>query len=331
MQAVLSSLFQRSREMPGVQLNLFEQGGSDEASALKQRVHDEWTRAAAREKESRTRFAQRAIKPEEVAQELEETDAVLGSPGDVQRFLTAASQRLGFGLREAGHGRWELRVSELPPPVALSLGAVADPWPITFQSPTPEGQTYIGRNHPLIERLAEHLVDLAFHPVSPSPPPHSGAQAVPARERGEDAPAARCGVICTEQVQRRTTLFLLRLRFLVHDGDTPTLAEETLAWGARGVLPDLTWLSLAEAQGLLDGARPAVNVPAGEKRAVLAETLGWWPHLQGEAARLHAERASHLQESHRRVRRLIRDAAVRVEPQSPPDLLGVLVLLPPPK
>jgi superfamily II DNA or RNA helicase len=322
MQAVLSSLFQRSREMPGVQLNLFEQGGSDEATALKQRVHDEWTRAAAREKESRTRFAQRAIKPEEVAQELEETDAVLGSPGDVQRFLAAASQRLGFGLRNAGHGRWELRVSELPAAVGLSLGVVPDLWPITFQSPTPEGLTYIGRNHPLIERLAEHLVDLAFHPLAP----------FEGEGRGEgEAPTARCGVIGTDQVQRRTALFLLRLRFLVHDGDTPTLAEETLTWGARGVLPDLAWLSLAEAQSLLDGARPAANVPAGEKRAVLAETLGWWPRFQSEAARLHAERASHLQESHRRVRRLIRDAAVRVEPQSPPDLLGVLVLLPPPK
>ncbi|MGK7947631.1 MAG: helicase-related protein [Xenococcaceae cyanobacterium] len=41
-------------------------------------VHQSWDRAVEREKQNRTRFAQRAIKPEEIKQELEESDRVLG-------------------------------------------------------------------------------------------------------------------------------------------------------------------------------------------------------------------------------------------------------------
>jgi hypothetical protein len=53
-----------------------------------------WDLDAAREKENRTRFAQRAIKPDEVRQELEATDAFLGDPDAVRMFVLNAAQRL---------------------------------------------------------------------------------------------------------------------------------------------------------------------------------------------------------------------------------------------
>ena len=52
-------------------------------------VHQSWDRAVEREKQNRTRFAQRAIKPEEIKQELEESDRILGSQDDVQEFVLA--------------------------------------------------------------------------------------------------------------------------------------------------------------------------------------------------------------------------------------------------
>ena len=191
MEAVLHSLFERSTRYDG-QMTLFDQ--TDDAGRLVHRVHEEWTAAADRERESRTRFAQRAIRPEEVQRALGETDAVLGSPEDVRRFLLQASQRLPFGLAERAGGRYDLLPGELPEAVRLRLGDVPAPWPITFRSPTPEGLTYVGRNHPLVEGLAEHLMDLAFHPA------------------GGDQPVARCGVVRTPLVTRRTALFLLRLQ-----------------------------------------------------------------------------------------------------------------------
>jgi hypothetical protein len=42
---------------------------------------------AERERINRTRFAQRALKPEEVQRELEATDAVLGDPAAVREFF----------------------------------------------------------------------------------------------------------------------------------------------------------------------------------------------------------------------------------------------------
>ncbi|HFQ93677.1 MAG TPA: helicase [Anaerolineae bacterium] len=313
----LHSLFKNVRAGEAVQLSLFDQ--FDDSGKLIRRVHEEWTAAAEREKESRTRFAQRAIKPEEVARELAESDRALGSPEDVTRFLLETGRRLGFGLRRVEKRRqadiYHLNPGTLPPVVALRLGDVPDPWPITFHSPTPEGVSYVGRNHPLVEGLAEYLFDLAFHPADGG------------------TPAARAGVIRAAQVTRRATLLLLRLRYLQYErgGDTPSLAEETVTWGFTGRPPDITPLPLAEALALLDGAAPSGNVPAAEKREILVETLAWWEQLQLPLQELLAQRAAALQESHGRVRRILQRGRIRVEPQMPPDLLGIVVLLPAPK
>ena len=82
-EAVLRSLFLRGGETVVRQLSLLE----DEATDLIGEVHRRWDEAVAREKESHTRFAQHAIKPDEVARELREMEPVLGSAEDVQRFV----------------------------------------------------------------------------------------------------------------------------------------------------------------------------------------------------------------------------------------------------
>lgn len=323
MEAVLHSLFERTTRYDG-QMVLFDQ--TDDAGRLVRRVHDEWTSAADRERESRTRFAQRAISPAEVQRALGETDAVLGSPEDVRRFLVQASQRLPFGLIERGSGRYDLLPGDLPEAVRLRLGDAPTPWPITFRSPTPANLTYVGRNHPLIEGLAEHLMDTAFHPTTPSPVGTGEGWG------GGQGPVARCGAVRTSLVTRRTALFLLRLRYLHLDGDggAASLAEETLAWGLRGVYPDVNELDPEEAQRLLDGQLDATSVPAAERREVLQETLDWWPALQTRLAAMLSARAARLATEHSRLASLVGSPAklMQIEPQAPPDLLGLVVLLP---
>ncbi|GAB4273664.1 MAG: helicase-related protein [Candidatus Promineifilaceae bacterium] len=314
---VLHSLFTHGRAGEAVQLSFFDQ--FDDSGRMIRRVHEEWTAAAEREKESRTRFAQRAIKPEEVAAELAESDRILGSPEDVARFVQTAAQRLAIGLRQVKTVQqaavYHLTPGTLPEVLQLHLGALPDPWLITFHSPTPEGVTYVGRNHPLVEGLAEHLFDFAFHPTSDMPP------------------AARTGVIRTGQVTRRTTLLLLRLRYLQKErgDDIPTLAEETAVWGFTGSPPHIQPLPLEEAQALLDNALPEGNVSAAEKQEILAETLTWWQPLQPHLQELLAQRAATLEESHGRIRHLLKHGRIQIEPQTPPDLLGVVVLLPIPR
>jgi superfamily II DNA or RNA helicase len=61
----------------------------------KEAFFTEWDNAAEREKRSRTMFAQETIKADEVARELDETRAAVGSAVDVRRFMTEAVQAYG--------------------------------------------------------------------------------------------------------------------------------------------------------------------------------------------------------------------------------------------
>ncbi len=63
-----------------------------------QSFHHHWDLDAEREKINRTRFAQRALKPDEVRRELEATDVVLGDPDAVREFVLNAAQRLRLSI-----------------------------------------------------------------------------------------------------------------------------------------------------------------------------------------------------------------------------------------
>ena len=71
-------------------------------------------------------------------------------------------------------------------------------------------------------------------------------------------------------------------------------------------------------------------VPPAERLEVLRETLGWWPLLEKPLAKILAERAARLAQEHGRLADLVGSSAklMQIEPQSPPDLLGLVVLLP---
>jgi len=97
-EAVFKSLFNRAPE--ALQLSLLDLLETEE-SPLNQ-VHQTWDRAVEREKVSRTRFAQRAIKPAEVEQELVESDRILGDERDVERFVRSACERLNSSLINPG-------------------------------------------------------------------------------------------------------------------------------------------------------------------------------------------------------------------------------------
>ena len=313
-EAVLNALFLRGRreqEPEGEQLRL------DFGVPAVETLHRRWERDAERERINRTRFAQRALKPEEVRRELEATDEVLGDPAAVRTFVLEAAQRLGLAVtREKRSGVFKVAVSSeatvgLPEAVAFDLPRPkSGVWLISFDSPTPEGAEYLGRNHRFVASLARFLMEEAL-------------------TKGGAATASRCGVIRTRAVDRLTTIALARVRYLVQQpGRHPLLAEEVRVVGHHG--PGPTWLSDDDTLRLLAAAKPDENIPMAEKRELAVKALTTWPSLEPQVHKVIQSRAAELEASHKRIRQAVslRVRQLTVEPQLPPDLLGLLALQP---
>jgi hypothetical protein len=305
MEAVLKTLFSQGLTPEG-QLPLFTDPLLDE-------VNIEWDRAEERERLSRTRFAQRAIKPGEVERELQETDSVLGDPKAVERFVLNALQRLDVSVNEGKEGVWIFDSLNSLPETVVAESRTQEGWHVSFSSPPPENSDYLGRNHPFVSALAQFLLEASL-------------------TKGNKAPAARAGVIRTNQVEFQTVLMMLRLRFQLEEPERPTsLAEEIFVAGFQGYPPDqLSWLEEEKAMHLLSTARPEANIASPERIQRLERTLSWWPDLQPNLGEIIEHRAQKLQDAHRRVRGSVglSRRGVIVRSHLPPDLLGMLILMP---
>ncbi|MFB3902270.1 MAG: helicase-related protein [Acidobacteriota bacterium] len=316
-EAVLNALFLRANKAPGETAQLRFDFGVPEVASF----HRRWELDAEREKTNRTRFAQRALKPAEVRQELEETDSVLGNPGAVREFVLSAAQRLGLAITpEKRPDVFRVAVgaesrAALPEAISYALPASkGSQWLITFSSPTPEGAEYLGRNHPFVAALARFLMEEAL-------------------TKGSAATASRCGVMRTNAVSLLTTILLLRIRYLVSQPDRPPLlSEEVRVMGFSGATQSdgPVWISDDKALELLGATRPDANVSLPEKRELIDNALQEWPRIQSAVGDRIQARAADLQESHKRVRQAVslKVRQLTVDPQAPPDLLGILVLQP---
>ncbi len=318
--ALISSLFGTSTR----QLSLFDGDPQGELAAADEQlraIEHRWDDAVAREKESRTRFAQRRIRPEEVAQELEESDAVLGDPAAVEAFVRAACARLSapmVALPPATKGApptLRLTLSQLPPPVRERLAHLADrrgDLTLIFAATAPASVACIDRNHPLTAALADYVLETALLP-------------------GDERPlAARSGLIITDVVERATVLLLLRVRALIESPRqaAPALAEELVVSGYTREDGVIRWLDEADALDLLRRAEPRENVSAAERTQGIADALALLPGLSGDLKAAAEARAGRLRELHQRVRAQTGGGRVTVRPSGPPDILGFYVLWP---
>jgi SNF2 family DNA or RNA helicase len=222
-EAVFKSLFDKATD--AMQLSLLDL--LDEQSPV-ELVHNSWDKAVEREKISRTRFAQRSIKPEEVQQELIDSDQILGSQSDVERFVKSACEKLSCSLIDKKRGKWLL--PSIPNFLTSTVGE--KPLLLTFTHPAPSGVEHVGRNHPLVEGLARYILDDALVNL-------------------ENPIAARCGYTVTDAVEKRTTLLLVRLRHLLDSKHTTLLAEECAVIGFTGSPSQPKWLEAEIASELL--------------------------------------------------------------------------------
>ena len=156
-----------------------------------------WRDAEENEKKSRARFAQNAMKPQEVAPEWEKVRTLLGSPADARLFVERAMARFGVPL-EARKAVLLAHVDALDAGLRERLaehdltGSVR----LATAEPAPSGTALLTRTHPLTATLAEALVEASLDPESLS-----------------GLGIGRVGAWPTAAVQQMTRLALLRIRF----------------------------------------------------------------------------------------------------------------------
>jgi superfamily II DNA or RNA helicase len=285
-------------------------------------LYGKWDAVTEREKRSRTLFAQETIKVEEVSRELQSAQDAVGSGVDVQSFTRNALQMIGASLQ--GTSPTQVDVTEAPQGLKdllnQSLGSGYKPkFSVRFDLPVKDKEYYLTRTHPMIESLSSFTLENALDPMN-----------------GKDAknPARRCGVIRTKSVEKRTTVLLVRFRYHIikekkGEENKPLLAEECGLLAYRGAPENAEWLSKEEAEKLLQ-LTPDDNVSPDVARSSVQKMVDGFdflvPHLDETAKQL----GDQLLDAHQRVRLASKQKGVQtyVEPNLPPDVLGIYVYLP---
>jgi hypothetical protein len=272
-----------------------------------------WRDASENEKKSRARFAQNAMKPQEVAPEWERVRNFLGSPEDARIFIEAAMARFGVPLESRKslllahvHGldaglRERLEQHDLKGSVRLAL-----------VEPAPSGAALLTRTHPLTATLAESLVEASLDP-----------------EALASLGIGRVGAWPTDVVQKLTRLALLRIRFKL----TVHARKERLLLAEEAALVALQGNEII-AKG--EDARRLLNTPAtsdlaqSARERFIGKARDDLPTLlEGPLAGFVRQRAEDLMQDHARLRAAAGSASrVTVEAVLPPDVIGLFVLMP---
>ncbi|MFB9736122.1 DEAD/DEAH box helicase [Streptomyces thermocoprophilus] len=319
--AVVEWLLLHGRQ--GSQESLFELPGHQESF---DRVEREWTSAAEREKTSRSKYAQRAIHPEEVAREVAAVRAALGGADEVRAFTLEALRDLDALVRDPrdGSGDFTAQVGGAPAglrdALAATLGGrlIEEDREIAFRSSPAigRGEAALVRTDPAIGAIASYVLDSALDTNTPGP-----------------RPARRCGVVTTDAVGIRTTLLLVRYRFHLtlpsRTGERQLVAEDARLLAFEGAPARARWLDEDAATALLS-ARATANTHEQLARNQITRALEGLPGLSGHLTEYGKRLAAELDASHRRVRKANEEIVrgLKIVPQEPADVLGVYVYLP---
>jgi len=317
-EAIFEGLLLRSKPSA---LQGFLPGFDEYIKPQKDDLYGKWEAASEREKRSRTLFAQETLKVDEVAQELRAAQSAVGSGVDVAAFTQEALRMVGATVSAAGcDGAIKVDLKETPRALKDNLAyasTLKETFSARFSPPADEGQLLLTRTHPLVEGLSGYIMEAALDPLN-------GGGALQAR---------RCGAIRTGAVSKRTTLLLLRLRYHIvavqNEQERPLLAEDTLALAFAGAPQNAEWLEPAAAEQLLL-AHPEANISPEQATDFVHKVEEGFDLLRPMLEQAARQRGEVLLEAHQRVRRAskIRNVRYRVEPQLPPDVLGIYVYLP---
>ncbi len=285
-------------------------------------LYGKWEAASDREKLSQTLFAQMSIKTDEVARELQAAQDAVGSGVDVETFTRHALKMVGATVQAKDN--LQVDVTEAPQGLkdllnqSLGIG-FKEKFSARFDLNVRDGEYYLTRTHPLIESLSSFVLESALDPLN-----------------GKDIknPARRCGVIRTKAVDKRTTVLLVRFRYHIikekkGEENKPLLAEECGLLAFTGSPQNAEWLSKEEAEKLLQ-ASPDANVNPDQARDFVQKVIDGFDSLRPYLDETANKLGEQLLDAHQRVRLASRQKGVQthVEPNLPPDVLGVYIYLP---
>jgi uncharacterized glyoxalase superfamily protein PhnB len=193
-------------------------------------------------------FAQRTIRPEEVAAELAETRNAAGSAASAVEFLKSALKASGATVTR--NTALQIRFNQAPPDVIAATG-------LEGNGQLSLASDVLNRTHPAVQGLAAQMLSAALDPRLPK----------------ELRIAHRSGVIRTGDVASRRTLLLFRVRFHIirrsPEGESPMLAEDSLLAAFEGPPASPRWLDSESVQKLF-AVTPSGNVPSGDYLLVSA-------------------------------------------------------------
>ena len=303
-QTVVDNVLLRGREEVQLELAL----STPEAS----RLHEAWDAAAEREKSRRGYFSQHGIQPDEVAREIEATDAVLGDTLAVRRFLADALQRFGGSLDSARgkDGVFTLSAGSLKPKLQDFTDGGEFPIPITFDRRKDDEALYLGRTSPLVARVCDAVLGEAFS------------------LEGEDR-FARAGAMFTDAVARWTALTLLRFRYRLVEA-TEEFAEEIVLAAFERDGTGLRWVEPYATAGreLAENALPKANISREERTSNIERALSLMKDNSNWFRPILDWRVAELEAAHKRMRALLKKHPLKIHPHTPPDILGSFILIP---
>ena len=272
-----------------------------------------WRDVSEKEKRSRARFAQNAMKPQEVAPEWEKARSFLGSPDAARSFVERAMAGFGVPLEQrrsvlVAH----IHALESDLRERLKQRGMGSSVRLAPSEPAPSGTALLTRTHPLTASLAEALVEASLDPKTLS-----------------NLGIGRVGAWPSPAVGRVTRIMLLRLRFklTVHARkERLLLAEEAALIALHG---DRIVAAHDAARALLDTPAAGDLALAARERFIANAREDLPAVVTGPIATFVRTRADELAEDHARLRRAAgASPRVSVDGIQPPDVIGLFVLLP---
>ena len=273
------------------------------------------------EKISHTYFAHnnKQMDPTRLSASLEEAKSVIGGVEDTRDFVVEQLLHIGVNVHTDEKPLcYSFQRLELPEKLrhyfankATSKGVVR----ISFASPTPKHYMYIGRNHTFVEDLSRAVVN----------------DSVNSGELG----ACRALVMATAEVQKRTTILLMRVRSVIRDKkieNRELVGEEMIFVGYRGKIDNHDFLTQEEAKHLFLNSMPSGNMDMATQKTLLSNSIRWIDsetELREHTDNIALERASHLVDAFAKYRTYLKASEYQVvEPVLPMDVIAAYLFVP---
>jgi SNF2 family DNA or RNA helicase len=284
-------------------------GASPELDELDAEITNEIEAAREKAEKIRSIFAHESIMPEEVQKDLLEVDEAIGDVATLEAFVLAAGKLLGANFEKI-QGGYIFKKLNMDDWMASALGQ-GDKIHISFQSPTPQGFRYIGRNHRFVEQLCHRII----------------ANSLDKERKGNKA--ARASVFRTDAVNTQTTLIQFRVRNVIREvrQQHEMVSEEMFLWGYEQTADGIHALDIDQCKTLLHTSS-ALDISTERQEIIFEKELQHFEELHPDFIAVVANRAEELKNAHTRFAKYIGAKQFEaVTPVLPPDILGVYVLI----